>query len=385
MRSSLPYLQLSVLSHPANPLSADVAGALRDHFAQDPFQGVAGNLGIRVRHRSQPHSTELAPPVLDRAEESALMPVLDSTMASDDDWLRHVAQWTRQAVADGALVLPVMTEDVASEIPLEIQALRFYRWDGTIDDRCRRLVRETTHELIRHLRHRLHRQTRPESSDSSLSEYAQKIQVFISHSKHDGDGEAVALAIRQWLHDNSALQGLVDVHDIPAGLQFEEMLLHQVRNSAVITVYSDSFSKRKWCRTEVIEAKRHLVPMLVVDCLRDRDHRCLPYLGGVPVVRVCPDRCDDRVDIVVQRLLDEILLSYLWDNRIRELSKVSAGVRFIYRPPEPLSMMAASLSPGQGLSTIVYPGPVLESVDLHVMEHFAPNVEVVPMGLWRRI
>ena len=74
---------------------------------------------------------------------------------------------------------------------------------------------------------------------------------------------AAAFAI--WLHAHSPLDSFFDVYDIPPGLSFGEVLLHQIGAGAVLAVHTDSYSSREWCRREVIEAKRRMVPMIVVD------------------------------------------------------------------------------------------------------------------------
>lgn len=383
MLSTAPYLSLNVLSHPSDLLGVDAAMALCDHFERDLYQEVAGDAEVLVMHQSHPDAAALDPIGWDESEITVVVPVIGSAIASDDAWSNYVVNCVHQATVKGALVLPVMVEDIVSELPLGVQAVRLDRWHGTAGDRCRRLVREVTLEVIRYLRHRLHQRTRPTDSEASLSDYGRKVQVFISHSKHDDDGERVALALRSGLHHHSALQGLIDVHDIPAGLPFDEVLLHQVRNSAVLAIHTDSFSSREWCRREMIEAKQHMVPLVVVDCLRDRDEHCMPYLGGVPVVRMCPEQCD-RVEVVVQRLLDEMFMSYLWDNRTRGLQGRFADVHFMYRPPELLSLTAAELSPPSDLSEIVYSGPILHADDLRVIEQLVPNVKAVHVDQWGR-
>ena len=151
--------------------------------------------------------------------------------------------------------------------------------------------------------------------EEALERYLEKIRVFISHSKHDGDGESVGRSIRDWIHAHSTLDSFFDVYDIPPGLSFGEVLLHQIGAGAVLAVHTDSYSSREWCRREVIEAKRRLVPMIVVDCVRDVHPRGMPYLGNVPVVRMDPGQTD-RIGTVAGCLLDEVFRNWLWLCRV---------------------------------------------------------------------
>ena len=64
--------------------------------------------------------------------------------------------------------------------------------------------------------------------------------MFLGHSKHDSDGNRIANLIRDYLHAGHGLSSFFDVHDIPAGLRFQQVLLNQVRVSAVVAVHTDS-------------------------------------------------------------------------------------------------------------------------------------------------
>ena len=78
---------------------------------------------------------------------------------------------------------------------------------------------ELAHGFSRMLRHYLEMDGLGER-EGSLAAFRRKIQVFLSHSKHDPHGEPVADAMRDWLHQHSELASFMDVRDIPAGLSF---------------------------------------------------------------------------------------------------------------------------------------------------------------------
>ena len=46
--------------------------------------------------------------------------------------------------------------------------------------------------------------------------------------------------IRDWLHVRSPLDSFFDVHDLPPGLSFAEVLLHKIGACAVMAVHTDS-------------------------------------------------------------------------------------------------------------------------------------------------
>jgi hypothetical protein len=210
----------------------------------------------------------------------------------------------------------------------------------------------------------------------------QGLQIFLSHSKHDEYGELVAHAIRDHLHAGHGLSSFFDVHDIPAGLRFQKVLLQQVKVSAVVAVHTDSYSSREWCRREVIEAKRWNVPLVVANCISDLDERGFPYLGNVPIVRMDP-RGADRIGVIVGRLLDEVLKDFLWRCRV-ELVRASAdpSVVFVPRPPELISLAGLPAAVDVPEPVIVYPDPPLSAEEERLFEEVAPRVQLWSMTEW---
>ena len=67
------------------------------------------------------------------------------------------------------------------------------------DDRLRRLASDLTDRFSRMLRSYLERLRRPEEEDAALDQYLRKVQIFLSHSKRDRDGERIAKLIREAL------------------------------------------------------------------------------------------------------------------------------------------------------------------------------------------
>ncbi len=230
------------------------------------------------------------------------------------------------------------------------------------------------------LRHRIER-FRGDGKETTFERYLENIRVFVSHSKHDGDGESVGRGIRDWIHAHSPLDSFFDVHDIPPGLSFGKVLLHQIGAGAVVAVHTDSYSSREWCRREVIEAKRRLAPMVVVDCVRDTDPRGMAYLGNVPIVRMDPDR-RDRIAVVVGRLLNEVFRTWLWLCRVGPRLMNSPGVVFTARPPELIALAASFPHDGEAASTIVYPEPLLSADEERLFREVAPGIRLRTLTDW---
>ena len=381
-----PIFTLYVMWHPSYRGGQDIAEQLRTHFGRDLYQSVAEGRGVSVLERSEPVSDAGTPLPIDwnDAEFTAVVVLAEATLVDDGEWVDYVRDIAQTARSKGypVALFPVTMDGRGLDLEIDQQALRWHEWDGSGGDRTRRLKSDLTHELCRMLRHRLD-DLASIDTEKTLDLHLEKIRVFLSHSKHDGDGRgaSVANAIRDWMHTNSPLGSFFDVHDIPPGIPFDEVLLHQITTgAALLAVHSDSYSSRAWCRREVIEAKRHLVPMIVVDCLQDTDPRGMAYLGNVPIVRMEPGRTE-RIATIASCLLDEIFRTWLWRFRVAPFHPASPTVLFTAQPPE-LITLAAVPSGDKSTPTIVYPDPVMSADEERLFTAVSPHMSMQTLTDW---
>lgn len=384
--STRPFLVLYVVWHPSYADGAQIAESLREHFRRKLYENVAGGTGLSVIFRSAPAPGSAAPlPIdLDEAETTAIVVLAEARLAEDPSWASYLHELVERTEAAGlsSRVFPVVLEAAGLGMHVEEQGLRWDRWAGTGVERRQRLISELAYEFCRMLRHYLEHLKRPAEDETVLEGYLKKVQIFLSHSKHDDHGERIAHAIREQLHAGHGLASFFDVHDIPAGLRFHKVLRQQIKVSAVVAIHTDSYSSREWCRREIIEAKRWNVPLVVANCISDLDERGFPYLGNVPIVRMDP-RGVDRIDIVVGRLLDEVLKDFLWRCRV-ELAGVAAGpaVVFVPRPPELISLAGLPAASDVPEPLIVYPDPPLSAEEERLFEDVAPRVRLRSLTEW---
>lgn len=382
--STRPLMALYVAWHPSFEYGAEIAERLRAHFRRELFDSVAGGTGLSVLFRSEPAHGDKVPLPVDPAgtETTAVIVLGDEAMAGDADWAQYVATLSEQAEHEGLRmrVLPVAFAREAMSLAPE-QAIRFESFQDDRKARELRLVAELTLELCRMLRFFLGHLEHGEDSEEALNAYLERVSIFLSHSKHAGNGEAIARAIRGHLHDGKGLASFFDVNDIPAGVRFDRVLMNRVRQSAVVAIHTDSFSSREWCRREIIEAKRHHVPLVVANCIGDRDERGFAYLGNVPIVRMDPERID-RLDAIVARILDEVLKDFIWKCRIKVAAVNDPSITFVPRPPELISL--ASLPPPDVAPSpmIVYPDPPLSAEEQRLFEAVAPHVTLRSFTEW---
>ncbi len=300
-------------------------------------------------------------------------------MATDPAW----REYARDMIADvntrglTARVIPVFMDGAGREVVGEINAVRYYEWSEIGDLLDVRLISRLTYELARILRTYIASKEHPEATEGQLDAYLQRVRVFLSHSKHDEYGEKIAWAIEDFLSKNMALSQFFDVRDIPAGLPFPTVLQHYVQHSALIAIYTDSYSSREWCRREIIEAKRADRPLVIADCIADIDERSFPYLGNVPVVRMEP-KAMERIPYVVARLLDEVFKDYLWSARLAHDERHSnAEVRFLPRTPELIALSGMRVSAGKAPATIVYPDPPLGAEEVQLFHDVRADLTLI--------
>ena len=374
---------LNVLWHPACAAAPAIAEELRRHFASDRYHRIAGGAGVTVLLLDASGPGTTAPPDVDwgAGEIVSVVALIDNTFADDVRWVAHLEGLAQQADVRGLAtrVFPVAL-DAGALAGTSTQALRWHSWPERDGHRGRtgRLIRELTHEFARMLRHWL--ANREGRQADQLQRYRDKIQVFLSHSKHDEQGQAVAKAIRGWLHDNSALASFLDVNDMVAGVGFDAAIEDAIQHGVLVAIYTDSYSSREWCRREALLAKRYGVPMLVVDCLQVMDERAFPYMWNVPVIRMDASQ-PDQADAVASALLDEVFKDYLWQQRVAQHRQGAAHTVFTARPPE---LATAALEAGitNGAWAIVHPEPPLAQEEKRLFAGLLPNVRVSTLSEW---
>lgn len=206
-------------------------------------------------------------------------------------------------------MIPVAVDDSFPEGDFKEQAIRWDQWTLASEMRRERLIRTLAYEFILMLRHQVLDSSAPDRAED-LTRYLKKSSVFLSYSKRDEHGEIIANRIRDWIDAHTMLASFIDTRDLVLGIPFEKVISSSIKDGVLLAVRTDSYSSREWCCREVLLAKQHRVPMIVIDCLQSHDDRAFPYLGNVPTIRMEPDD-NDRIASVIGSLLDEYLHALL--------------------------------------------------------------------------
>ena len=191
--STRTILTIYVVWHPNYSAGSKIAELIRRHFRSERYKNVSENVELNVFFRSSPAPNAALPlPIdLDEAETTAVVVLAESELVGDSEWVAYIRNLAERIEARGfgSRLFPVMLEEAGLGIEIDQQALRWDRWEGTDAERGQRLVRELVYAFSRMLRHYLAHLRHPEADDKGLEHYLEKVQIFLSHSKHDCYGE----------------------------------------------------------------------------------------------------------------------------------------------------------------------------------------------------
>lgn len=214
--------------------------------------------------------------------------------------------------------------------------------------------------IARHIIQLLLRRLQPNPS----SEDAPPLTIFLSHTKLDLEAEPrVVKSLLAYLTASQPQKTWFDSGDIEVGSRFAEEIDGGVEDAALLSVLTDSYSSRSWCRREVLLAKHFQRPVVVVDAIQEREVRSFPYAGNVPVVRWKGD-AQEVIDLLLREALRQACAAESLEKRKR------AGDVVLPAGPELLSLV--HLKPDQ---VILYPDPPLGAEELAVIERTGIRVE----------
>jgi len=220
-----------VACHPDFELGPAISKHLFDHYRREHFGNIAGGAGLSVVYRHEPHPTTGVPlPIdLEEGETSAIVVLFDENFAlspTSTAWLQDIEQATDKP-GMRSMVFPVAIDASLTRSGVNEQAVRWDLWSDVAEfaKKLQKLTTDLTYQFSRMLRLYLERLRRPLSEEEELQGYLQKVQIFLSHSKHDDDGERIARIVREALHDAQGFSSFFDVKDIPTGTRCDRVLL----------------------------------------------------------------------------------------------------------------------------------------------------------------
>lgn len=346
--------------HPASADAAAMAEYLRTVVNDDPAVP-----GLRIPTCFTPDDYSSLPPEprLNSEAERVLVVLL-----ADDQLVAHARKpatgmtWGDYVVklreacdeSQNHRFLPVQLTSFAYPVDTRLADLSFLRafQEADLAERQKLVARRMVHVLLRRLR--------PHESN----EDAPPITIFVSHAKVDvAKPPGVVNSLLDYLKANQPDKTWFDSGDIVSGSQFAKKIEEGVSDSALLAVVTDAYSSRSWCRREVLFAKLHQRPFVIVDALQDREVRRFPYAGNGPVTR-WQGEPRAAVDVLLRETLRHAYAEAVLKQRARQGDKIMPS------GPELVTVVHRDKA-----TPILYPDPPLGSEELAVLSHAGVRVE----------
>lgn len=156
-----------------------------------------------------------------------------------------------------------------------------------------------------------------------------RLTAFISHTKQhmncveDEDTDSLISLIIEMI-GKTRLDKFFDTSDLQPGTDWDAELRKKSGTSAMLAIRTDLYSSREWCQREVVIAKTHGMPVIVIDAIGRGEKRGSFLMDHVPriAVRKSPEGYWRRQDVhrALNLLVDECLKRVLW-MRQKELAQ----------------------------------------------------------------
>lgn len=318
-----PVLEVYVVWHPDDMAGLQVADALLGHFRGTTFSGlIGGAIDVYVRSQSVRGNADEAPPPIPAlvsppyglavARYTALVIVAGTELAAavgaPGSWRSYIADLAHARAA---------RPDTFASFPVQVapMALDGTHLAGLIGDYQQAAPGAWGNEafeqtLCRDVAQGIAQLVDPEH---------QRLQVFISHTKRldtteEGDVVTLVDLVRDVI-TGTRLADFFDARDLQPGQDWAPKLIDEASRSSLLAVRTDLYSSRPWCQREVVTAKVHGMPVVVLDGLRVGEERGSFLLDHVP--RVAGQRSSDRwgkeaIWRALNQLVDECLKRALW-------------------------------------------------------------------------
>jgi hypothetical protein len=358
MTTSRPPLLVHLIFHPASTAARALAVQLHQALNDDPAVP-----GLHVPTVFAAEDGSELPPVrhdLDEAERSAVILLADDHMAAQSlsapgrvDWAAFAATLWRDCQGSSHRFIPVQLSEHAWPLSPELRSTSFLRalqqpdhlrpsWTARalVVELCRFIVGEGRGERL-------------------------PMRLFLSHAKQDIDEDPMVFtAIAQHLQATQPVRAWIDSADIAGGSQFSDEIERGVQDSALLVLSTRNFGNRPWCRREVLLAKRHQRPMVVIDALEGLDPRSFPYAGNAPRLRWSNDGAARAVDLVLKEALRHAFVRLMLERQHR------GGDIILTAPPE----LATLIHYPRG-GSVLYPDPPLGDEEVEEISPLALTVE----------
>lgn len=190
------------------------------------------------------------------------------------------------------------------------------------------------------------------------------MRIFLSHAKSGETGKRHAEEIKKFI-DNTNMKRFFDANEISPGYHFDQEIEKHIVGSTLIAIENDTYSSRYWCQREILTAKKHDCPIIVVNCLNDSEDRIFPAASNVPSIHVStslPISERDILRILSSAILESIRFYYSIQclEAYKNAGWIEEDCALSARPPEIRQVLNFKKD---GSEKICYPEPPIYSIE----------------------
>src|SRR5262249_12077365 len=120
----------------------------------------------------------------------------------------------------------------------------------------------------------------PGASGAPPREVAGPIKVFISHTSRSGRQLAADIDKRLTGLARYGFEPFLDVHALTPGRNYIQQFESVISGGVFLAIQTDDYAARRFCRWEMLTAKRCRRPILVAQMLAEGEARSFPYSGN---------------------------------------------------------------------------------------------------------
>lgn len=380
-------LNIYVVWHPDYKIGKDIAEEIYSTFCRDYQNPLSRGIGIPVYFRyvklenNQPLSITPSD-----AEKNAIILLVDENFFLDDDFRDYIVDLNK-LIDTNNRIYPISLCSKAHTIGCGLSNLQFInalKFNGKDIDLNReedfKLALKIIKTDILHDSSRLLLAFQSTCDDEENDRIGSPVKLFLSHAKVDG--EQITLEFKKFIENNLKLDVFFDTVDIANGYDFAKQFEKEIKHSALVVFHTDEYSTREWCRREVLIAKKHKSPIVVVHNLKDGEKRAFPYLGNMPTTTLIDDRFIDFykiVNLTLYQVLNNIYQVSLLES-FKNLSKnPDVDISILSSPPELFNFIDINNLKKKNHKDIIilYPDPPLGIEELNVLNELDESIKFV--------
>ena len=386
-------LNIFVVWHPNFQAGKKIAEELYSTFCRDYQNPLSRGIGIPIYFRyaklgdNKPLEIDLS-----NSEKNAIVLLIDDEYILDENFRSYTEELSKK-IDDNNRIFPISLCNKAYSIGCGLSTLQFT--DGTkffekdlnlqnikdLEKSIKKIKTELLHDCSR-----LILNFHPKQKDKEQHRIGSPVKLFLSHAKKDG--ESTTIKFKHFIEKNLKLDVFFDTVDIANGYDFAEQFEQEIRHSALVVFHTDEYSNREWCRREILNAKKHKSPIVVVHNIIEGEKRAFPYLGNMPTTVIGKKEITGFYKIVNLTLYQ--VLNNLYQNRLLEwYSSMGTNdnneIKVITSPPELFNFLDIKKykeNLGSKKLIILYPDPPLGLEELNILNELDEDVEfTTPINL----